>query len=321
MKGLHPITIINARTLAACLLACSLFLISGVARAQMIYKYRDENGTLRFSDRSPAALTQVEAKKAYTSAPDRLISVKQRTQNRQTILYAINEYHGPVEVEISMEKSKNIAPEPSLPARFVIPGASEADMVEIKPAIPGKAFSYRYQWRWAPGDPGAVHNPGGPYRAPFPKGEKYFISQAFNGEYSHRDLHSRYAVDISMPEGTPVVCTRSGVVMDTRDNYFWGGTEKSYYGNRSNIIRILHDDGTMALYAHLEMSSIRVSPGERVSEGRIIAASGSTGFSAGPHLHFVIQINTGMNVASKPFEFESRGGGATPVKGMLLEAF
>jgi murein DD-endopeptidase MepM/ murein hydrolase activator NlpD len=70
---------------------------------------------------------------------------------------------------------------------------------------------------------------------------------------------------------------------------------------RANIIRILHNDGTMALYAHLKPEGVLVRVGQRVRKADVIGLSGNTGFSAGPHLHFVVQANRGMSLESMPF--------------------
>ena len=68
-------------------------------------------------------------------------------------------------------------------------------------------------------------------------------------------------------------------------------------------MRVLHDDGTMALYVHLNWNTIRVVPGQRVRRGEYLADSGNTGFSTGPHLHFVVQRNEGGALVAVPLEF------------------
>jgi murein DD-endopeptidase MepM/ murein hydrolase activator NlpD len=75
----------------------------------------------------------------------------------------------------------------------------------------------------------------------------------------------------------------------------------------------------MAVYAHLKLESVRVTVGQSVNAGQQIAESGNTGFSTGPHLHFVIQRNTGMRVVSVPFKLRHAEGAAEPVEGQLLE--
>ena len=90
----------------------------------------------------------------------------------------------------------------------------------------------------------------------------------------------------------------------------------------ANVVRILHDDGTYAVYAHLAWNSIRVRVGDYVERGEYIADSGNTGYSSGPHLHFVVVRNAGMSMASVPVQFA--GAGQSPVApgtGQLLTAY
>jgi len=72
----------------------------------------------------------------------------------------------------------------------------------------------------------------------------------------------------------------------------------------ANLIRVLHDDGTMAVYAHLQRDGAVVAPEQRVRTGQHIGWSGNTGFSTGPHLHFAVQVNRGMRLVSLPFRME-----------------
>ena len=83
-----------------------------------------------------------------------------------------------------------------------------------------------------------------------------------------------------------------------------GGTDQGRDASAANLVRILHDDGTWAEYAHLNRSTIRVRPGDVVERGEYIADSGNTGFSSGPHLHFVVQRNAGYldNLSRMPWD-------------------
>ena len=101
-----------------------------------------------------------------------------------------------------------------------------------------------------------------------------------------------------MPVGTPIVAARGGVVVETLNTQEGRGPDPS-----GNYVRILHDDGTMGVYLHLEQFSVQVNEGQRVAAGQKIARSGNTGNSTGPHLHFVVQKNVGLAVESIPFDF------------------
>jgi murein DD-endopeptidase MepM/ murein hydrolase activator NlpD len=85
-------------------------------------------------------------------------------------------------------------------------------------------------------------------------------------------------VDWATPVGTTVVASCGGTVSRA-------GWAKGY----GNVIFIDHPDGRQTRYGHL--SKIYVSVGQKVSQGEKIAASGNTGVSTGPHIHFEILIN------------------------------
>ena len=93
------------------------------------------------------------------------------------------------------------------------------------------------------------------------------------------DYRFHYGVDLSAPQGTPIVASRSGQVTTTA--YEAGGA--GYY------VSIHHMDGFVTRYLH--MTHYIVSPGEYVSAGQVIGYCGSTGASTGPHLHFSVYYN------------------------------
>lgn len=85
-------------------------------------------------------------------------------------------------------------------------------------------------------------------------------------------------IDIAVGEGTPVVAVASGTVISAG----WGGG----YGN---LVVIDHGGGIATAYAH--NSRIVVSAGQSVGQGTVVAASGNTGNSTGPHVHFEVRVN------------------------------
>jgi len=122
------------------------------------------------------------------------------------------------------------------------------------------------------------------YRLPFRAGQRYYMSQGYNGVFSHQ---GKYSVDFTMPEGTEVCAARSGMVVEVSLTSTSGCPDVKCIHDANHII-IYHDDGTFADYAHLLQHGSLVHPGDRVEEGQVIGYSGNTGFSSGPHLHFEV---------------------------------
>ncbi len=86
-------------------------------------------------------------------------------------------------------------------------------------------------------------------------------------------------MDLAVPTGTPIRAALPGTV--TVSTYNQGGY--GYY------IMIDHGDGLSTLYGHC--SQLLASVGRTVEAGDVIALSGSTGRSTGPHLHFEVRVN------------------------------
>jgi len=296
------------------LLLLGLFLVPGSARAEKLYKYRDETGRLVFTDKSPGGTKPVEVRQINPGQAKRKVSLVHRGTKERPVVMAVNDYDGPVELQITWAEQKNVQSSVAFPARFVVPPRQETELTRLAPVQEDQSWSYRYQWTWVPGSPGVA--PSQPaYAAPFCRGS-FPVSQGFNGSFSHQNPESRYAVDIAMPVGTPLCAARGGVVMEVANDYYAGGTDRAELMERANFIRILHEDGTMAIYAHLMLESVQVLPGQKVSTGQAIGFSGDTGFSSGPHLHFAIQQNLGMAISSIPFTFFHE----EPLAGRLISA-
>lgn len=85
-------------------------------------------------------------------------------------------------------------------------------------------------------------------------------------------------IDLAAPYGTAILASASGVV-----------TTSTYSSSAGNYIVIAHGNGTSTVYMHC--SSLLVSVGETVEQGKVIAKVGSTGYSTGNHLHFGVIKN------------------------------
>lgn len=303
-----------------CVLLMSL--LTSVAWAEKLYKYRDADGVLHYSNIHPDTDQPMEIKQIRVRGIESHLSVKVVETETEHTLAVTNEYGGPVEVEFTILDGKNIVTQPMVPKRIVVAARLRMNAIRIAPIRKNKNWSYRYTYRYCFGDPTAEHHPPEAYRPPFQSGHAFHISQAFGGSYSHDSAENKYAIDIAMPEGTPVCAARAGIVMDIANDFFTGGTNLKENIGRANYMRILHNDGTMAIYAHLKVETIRVGIGQKVSTGEVIAESGSTGFSSGPHLHFVIQKNMNLRLVSIPFKIMSADGGSvTPTRNEMLTVY
>jgi murein DD-endopeptidase MepM/ murein hydrolase activator NlpD len=300
--------------------ALMLVLIPAVAPAQTIYIYEDEDGITHFTDRKPETEREVTIQRAVAE-PEAMLDIRQYGSDDSPVWMFRNRTHGPLAVRVAFANSDNVVSEPDLPRIFVLDALEESELVTIGPLDERQSWAYRLKTGSLPGRPDVSHRPERPYRPPFAAGENFRIGQAFGGEFSHSEPSSYYAVDIAMPIGTPVHAARSGVVMGMARYFHGAGEDMKRYGQRANFVRILHADGTMAVYAHLDYEGVRVREGQRVERGQLIGKSGNTGFTTGPHLHFVIQKNRDMNLVSVPFEFEGEyGQGVRPREGLEIEA-
>lgn len=277
--------------------------------AKNIYKFQDENGIWHFTDQAPDE--EVEFSTVYMETePEPRIRLRREGIKESPVYVLFNDFWGPVEVELTLKESENVLSEPPLPARFVIPAQTEQTLVGIGALDQRRSFSYRLGMSSVPGRPITTPLEGLIIFPPFSASEEYPVSQGFQGTQTHTSPDSEFAIDIVMPVGTAVHAVRSGTVMDVEEDFNRGGKNFKKYAHKANHVRILHEDGTMALYAHLDLASVNVRPGAHIRAGQKIARSGNTGFSSGPHLHFAIQQNSGMKIISLPFRFRTPDGAA-----------
>ena len=107
-------------------------------------------------------------------------------------------------------------------------------------------------------------------------GVSYPLSGTLSSPFGQRWGRMHEGIDIAVPEGTPVKAAEGGTVSYVSENA----------GGYGKLVRIDHGYGIITVYAHL--SKIEVTKGQVIPAGTVIALSGNTGRSTGPHLHFEI---------------------------------
>lgn len=106
------------------------------------------------------------------------------------------------------------------------------------------------------------------------------VTSNFNGGRYHPVLKKKrkhLGTDFGCRTGTPVKATGAGTVTMAKKN-----------GGHGNHVVIKHEGGRVTKYSHL--SSFKVKKGQKVEQGQVIALSGNTGMSTGPHLHYELHI-------------------------------
>lgn len=215
-----------------------------------------------------------------------------------------NELDVPIEATLRLSRLVNVAGVRGGVIRKQVPPRSQLRIATLSKRQSGYPLMYRHSFSY-----GLIFSPdparrlgnaavgGHAYALPW-RGGPFRISQGVGGDYSHNTPKGRYAVDVAMPVGTPIVAARAGTVLKARDGQ--GGRFPDPAGN---YVRILHDDGTHSAYLHLQRGSVVVRSGARVDKGELLGKSGNTGRSTGPHLHFVVQKKIGAGLVSIPFRF------------------
>jgi murein DD-endopeptidase MepM/ murein hydrolase activator NlpD len=151
-------------------------------------------------------------------------------------------------------------------------------------------------------EPGAHPDDAVRYRWPFDSAQPRALLRAEDGVF-----------DFDLPEDTPVVAAREGVVTRVVDGHGEGAAGPSS-ALRANTVYVRHPDGTFAVYAHLK-AGIRVKPGQSIAAGAPLGASGASG-AARFGLSFAV-LRLDAEGRSQPVAIRFAGGanGVVPVAG------
>jgi len=235
-------------------------------------------------------------------------SIEFTTKKRGNIstIFASNPFAFPVTLTIELaESSENTSMRPRSPATVVLRPNSKRRVVTIKPTRRNKRWNYQTKTFTKYGDFSTKHDPETVYRLPYAKGESYRLSQGPFGDFSHQQ---KVAYDFGLPEGSQICAARAGRVVRVIEHFTEGGVKESFK-DRANLIFILHEDGSIAVYYHLIFEGSQVELGDQVEEGQVIALSGNTGYSQGPHLHFELyRPLDGKTMGTEPIRFLTAEG-------------
>jgi len=117
----------------------------------------------------------------------------------------------------------------------------------------------------------------------------------YDGEpHPGRVYDNHTGLDYPMPLYTRLAAAKRGTVIDREGGY---GTRQ--FGSFGNFIRIGHPDGRQTLYYHLASNAdggLLVKVGESVAAGEPVGRSGCSGICYGPHLHFEVLVENGLQL-------------------------
>lgn len=220
--------------------------------------------------------------------------------NNNTIhLFAQNNHYCPVTVTIIYNLvNMKLSDERVV---YVIPARAENHpIVELSPMELSKKWSWAYNYTYHLGDNIRGEPNGIVCALPYQKEQTYKVVQGYNGKRSHENEN---ALDFDMPEGTLVCVTKDGVVIDIVDKHNMACPTKDCL-QYNNYVTVYHEDGSFSSYAHLKQNGAKVKIGQIIKQGDVIGLSGNTGWSTGPHLHFVVYYYKNSQRITVPTKFK-----------------
>jgi murein DD-endopeptidase MepM/ murein hydrolase activator NlpD len=191
----------------------------------------------------------------------------------------------PATIVLTFRSPENLQPGAGRPIERVVPPESDMILVRMRNIVQDRSTRPELTISIDLGASTTEADADHLYAVPFGGNRPRELSQGFNGAGSHL-ASMRYSLDFAMPQGTPVLAARAGIVFYLQDGFTVGGTDPDLL-ERANLVVVAHSDGTMASYGHL-MRGIPVSIGDTVGVGDGLGWSGATGFAGQPHLHFHI---------------------------------
>ena len=229
----------------------------------------------------------------------------QKAEEGVYYIVADNEAPFPQQIEVKFNSIENMQPSVKLPFYCEIEAGKKNKALFTMNTIKKGKYGYNMNYSYFIGSIKINSSENVvKYKFPFKTGEKYMLSQGNYGEFSHTGS-SKFAFDFNMKEGSSVCAARDGIVAEIRDGGTVGKDDEKFIREGNHIV-IYHSDGTLAMYSHLQNGGIKVKLGEYVKAGDIIGLSGNTGYTNGPHLHFVVLKPIKLGYESIKIEFAGK---------------
>ncbi|HET8858862.1 M23 family metallopeptidase [Marivirga sp.] len=217
------------------------------------------------------------------------------------IFYAQNKDVVPYMVQLNFKKLLNLEPDDKSKniERTIPANSSKYKILELVKKEKDKNTSFDFSFIYTVGDFSIKLEDDYAYWLPYKHGKKIRVGQGNNGSGTHRGVN---AIDFNLEIGDSIYAARGGVVFDIKEDSNIGGNNPKFepYGN---FIKIYHEDGTVGNYVHLVQNGSLVKIGDRISRGQLIGLSGNTGWSSGPHLHFMVAQNKNFQNITLPVQF------------------
>ena len=200
-----------------------------------------------------------------------------------TVLYAENREVCAVSVKLSLTLDNLSVLEPGDGIYTVPANTDHYRLAALEKIREHGKSSYSYNYSAVYGDVRqTTYDHDYIYDLPFRSGLQARVDQGYNGTFSHQGEN---ALDFNMKEGTEVCAARAGLVIAVVQ-HFNENCWRDECKKMANYVLIQHSDGTIAEYNHLLFNGAKVRVGDMVEKGELIALSGNTGYTRGPHLHF-----------------------------------
>lgn len=225
----------------------------------------------------------------FLFAQEKPVKIHYSKSEEGFVFYANNNEPVPYTVKINFENMENLSSSSGEKSfiRTIPANTSNLEVLKLKKVEQTKGTSFDFNFLYNIGDPSLSIDKDYPYLLPYKHAKRVRVGQGNDGSGTHKGVN---AIDFNLNIGDSIYAARSGVVLEVKEDSNVGGRDPKFE-KFGNFIKVYHDDGTIGSYVHLQKNGSLVKKGDQIEKGEIIGLSGNTGWSSGPHLHFMVAQN------------------------------